>query len=606
MKHFTLLSTILLLWAAQLAPIQAQNAAECEAGFHLFAHEQLATDPVCIPDNPQRVVVLDTGELDNALALGASVIGAPITDVLTYQDYLVDDLEGISDTGQISTPNLEAILALEPDLILGSMQRYEGIYEQLSQIAPTVLTQTLRTAWQDNFQLHAAALGKTAEAEQMLADYASRIANIQAGLGDRLDSQTVSVVRFFPGSVSIYLNGSYIGRIIQEIGLARPATQDQDVFRLEISLEEVQQVDADYIFVTGYSLDDSERDTFLNSPLWQTLNAVQSGHVVEVNDDTWMAGLGVQSANLVLNDLETLFEIPTAQSVSACDAGLRAVVDATDATVCIPENPQRVVGLMEADVDALLALGITPVGSTNGRGQLTPPRYLADYLTDVASVGQFYSPNLEVLLELEPDLILFGGFTDETVLAQLNAIAPTVNTLQNGESWQSHFERVAAVMDMSAEADVFIADYDARIAEIQAELGDNASDSFIVARWSAEGPQIMAPTLTFSSGVLLDLGLSPAPEIPELQEGHPHSAPLSLEALELLDVDWAFIGTLSPEGDALTALEDALENPLFQSLEVAQNEHVILIDGSLWTSVGGPLAAALVLDDVEAALAGGE
>jgi iron complex transport system substrate-binding protein len=50
----------------------------------------------------------------------------------------------------------------------------------------------------------------------------------------------------------------------------------------------------------------SERATFLESPLWQTLGAVQNEHVVDVNDDHWIAGLGIQAANLVLDDLVTL------------------------------------------------------------------------------------------------------------------------------------------------------------------------------------------------------------------------------------------------------------------------------------------------------------
>lgn len=299
-----------------------------------------------------------------------------------------------------------------------------------------------------------------------------------------------------------------------------------------------------------------------------------------------------------------------AQTDLECADDEREITDVTGTDMCIPENPERIVGLMEADVDALLALGITPVGSTNGRGQATPPRYLEEYLEDVTSVGQFYSPNLEVLLELEPDLILFGGFTDEAVLKQLNEIAPTVNTFQTGEPWQDHFLRVAAILDMTEKAEAYIEAYEARIEEVQSELDEAKFDfdeaTFVVARWSADGPQIMAPTLTFSSGVLLDLGLTGASEIPELQEGHPHSAPLSLESLRLLDVDWVFIGTLTPDGDAVEALDEALENPLFQALDVVKNDHVVLVDGSLWTSVGGPLAAMMVLEDAAAALTGAE
>lgn len=275
----------------------------CEAGLRAFEH---AMGVSCIPETAERVVVLDTGETDNALALGAPVVGAPIGDVLQYQAYLSDQLDGIADTGTISEPNFEAILELGPDLILGSKQRYESIYDQLSQIAPTVLTESLRVPWQDNFRTHADALGKTAEAEQLLADYEAHVADVQAAVGDALDTTTISIVRFRPGQVRLYLKSSFIGYILQDVGLSRPPSQDEDVFSAEISIEEMQQVDADYIFVTGYDVEDSERATFLESPLWQTLSAVQNERVIDVNDDFWIAGLGVQAANLVLDDLANL------------------------------------------------------------------------------------------------------------------------------------------------------------------------------------------------------------------------------------------------------------------------------------------------------------
>lgn len=281
----------------------ATASMDCEEGFHAIVH---AMGETCVSVAPERVVVLDTGELDNALALGATLVGAPVTEALQYQEYLSDQLGGIGDTGAISEPNLEAILALDPDLILGSKQRYEAIYEQLAQIAPTILTESLRVPWQDNFLLHAQALGTSDTAQELLADYSAHVAEVQEILGDALDSTTISIIRFRPGQVRLYLKSSYIGYILQDVGLARPASQDVDEFSSEISLEQVQDVDADYIFITGYTPDDSDLDTFLESPLWQTLGAVQSGQAIDVNDDTWIAGLGIQAANLVLDDLASL------------------------------------------------------------------------------------------------------------------------------------------------------------------------------------------------------------------------------------------------------------------------------------------------------------
>lgn len=289
-----------------------------------------------------------------------------------------------------------------------------------------------------------------------------------------------------------------------------------------------------------------------------------------------------------------------AQDATECDDGMRPVEDAAGVTVCVPEHPERVMALMESDLDALLALEVEPIGTTNGRGQPTPPRYLLDRLGDIAIVGTFYAPNLEMVLELAPDLILMGGFTDETVLAQLNAIAPTVNTFTLGETWQEHFLRVADVMNMQAEAEAFLEAYDERVLAITEALGENEGAVVTIARWNPDGPGIMLRD-AFSSRVIADLGLVRPDNLEG--EGVGHTPPLSLEDLGQLDADWLFIGTLAEAGDAADAMSEALETPLFQQLGAVRNDHLVVIDGSLWTSIGGPLAALAVLDDVAEAMA---
>ena len=46
-------------------------------------------------------------------------------------------------------------------------------------------------------------------------------------------------------------------------------------------------------------------------------------------------------------------------------------------------------------------------------------------------------------------------------------------------------------------------------------------------------------------------------------------------------------------------MKRALETPAFRELTAVKNGRVIPVDGSLWTSLGGPLAALRILDDVE-------
>ncbi|GIV97594.1 MAG: iron siderophore-binding protein [Herpetosiphonaceae bacterium] len=262
-----------------------------------------------VPAQPQRVVVLDTGELDSALALGVKPVGA----VSAFADgefpaYLRDQTEGIKNVGTIQEPNLEAILALKPDLILSSKLRHEAIYEQLSKIAPTVFTESVGVTWKENFKLHAEALGKTAEYERLMQQYNDRMAEFRQKMGDQLAETEVSVVRFLPGQVRIYMNASFIGTVIKDAGLPRPAVQNKDVFMEEGTKERIPDFDADVMFVTTYGpAEKTDLAAYKNDPLWSQLSVVRNGKVYEVDDSYWMLGIGIQAAQKVQDDLFKIF-----------------------------------------------------------------------------------------------------------------------------------------------------------------------------------------------------------------------------------------------------------------------------------------------------------
>src|SRR5688500_8537336 len=99
----------------------AQDAAAAPASAESRTVQHALGETV-IEGTPERVVVLDTGELDAALALGVTPVGSVRTDVSDelpayIQDAGVDPAD-IENVGTIAEPNLEAIAALDPDLIL--------------------------------------------------------------------------------------------------------------------------------------------------------------------------------------------------------------------------------------------------------------------------------------------------------------------------------------------------------------------------------------------------------------------------------------------------------------------------------------------------------
>lgn len=277
-------------------------------------------------------------------------------------------------------------------------------------------------------------------------------------------------------------------------------------------------------------------------------------------------------------------------------AATRQVEDAFGNTVTVPAEPERVVTLNEIDLDTALTLGVTPIGTVNGRGQAAPPRYLEGKVpSGIKVVGDLDNPNLETLLELEPDLILTGPVKPEQ-LAILNEIAPTVTTFKWAEPWQSSMQRTAHILNKDAEAKAFLDRYEARAAEARERLKDHQGETFSIVRWNPKGPSYMFKD-AFSSTVVEDVGLvRPAHQ---QDPGHTHSMALSLESLELLDADWLVIGTLATSGEAVEALSQAEETPAFRQLSSIQAKRFDAVDGSLWTSLGGPMAALQVIEDVE-------
>lgn len=595
------LLTALLLVTSSLF-VFAQDTAACEAGSRLFTH---ALGESCIPEHPLRVVVLDTGELDNALALGAPVVGAPVEDALRYQAYLDGQLEGIASTGSISEPNFEAILALAPDLILGSKQRYEAIYPQLSEIAPTVLTQSLRVPWQENFNLHADALGRTTEAETLLAAYDAQVADVQAALGDSLNTLTVSIIRFRPGQVRLYLKSSYIGYILQDVGLQRPPSQDQDVFSAEISIEEMQQADADYIFVTGYDVEDSERETFLNSPMWQTLGAVQSGRVIDVNDDTWIAGLGVQAAQLVLADLVRYLGAPTT-TATTCEPGFRLFDHELLATdpVCVPEDPQRIVALDMSIIELLMIAGETPAAvpavAFNSYIRMHPE--LESPLNQVleTAVDTGYPPNLEAILSSEPDLIISpNDFISQTIFEELNASSTTILFTPQPGDWRNRLSFAGELLGLTETVDQVLADYDVRVAELKDALASDAAETTVSLIRTFPDQIGLLVSGTNAAAILESVGLA-RPESQSVDydyvlsqlNGRPEIL-ISTEELGLADGDYIFV---FGDTSALVA------NPLWGALGAVQNGQAFEVGYYWW---GDDLFSAHdILDDLFTHIAG--
>jgi iron complex transport system substrate-binding protein len=259
-----------------------------------------------IPAKPKRVVALDASFVDATLILDTPVFG--YTDYRSINgrlpDYLGEDRTTYASeaqaVGTLAEPNLEKIAALDSDLIITAKVRHEKLYDQLSAIAPTVMSETTGPTWKDNIRLAAKAISAYEKAAKTVGD----AINAKAG------NPTISIVRFVDGPTRLYQKRSFSGIVLKDAGLARPKSQDVEDFALEISPERIKDADGHAIFVTEFAdekgVSAKTAAQFKSNPLWKPL----APKVHEVPDLTWMTAVGLQGAWVILTDLAKAFDVP--------------------------------------------------------------------------------------------------------------------------------------------------------------------------------------------------------------------------------------------------------------------------------------------------------
>ncbi|MCR8859600.1 iron(III) dicitrate-binding protein [Bacillus pseudomycoides] len=264
---------------------------------------------------PKRVVVLTNEGAEALLAVGVTPVGStkPRAGEEWYP-HLAKDLKDTKVVGTERDVNLEAIMKLKPDLIIGNKMRHEKVYEQLKEIAPTVYAETLRGDWKENFTLYTKAVNKEKEGQKALDDYKKRIEAIKEKLGDKIVSK-VSIIRFVPGDVRIYQKNSFSGVVLQDIGFKRPPLQDKDDFAIKgVTKEQIPNMDGDYLFYFASDKDankNNEGNTiakeWTEDPLFKQLQASKNNKVFEVDEVIWNTAGGIKAANLMLDDIEKYF-----------------------------------------------------------------------------------------------------------------------------------------------------------------------------------------------------------------------------------------------------------------------------------------------------------
>ncbi|TWF75680.1 iron complex transport system substrate-binding protein [Pseudonocardia hierapolitana] len=304
-----------ILAAAALLPACSTDSGSGPAPATRTVQHPLGTTEV--PVAPTRVVALDRrAALPHLLALGVtpiaaltyeSIIGTPFPPVIAEQ---ARDVAVLPVAGSADDPNLEAVAALQPDLVIGWTGGIEEKYAALSAIAPTVAVDVDFTDASVSLRAIAAALGREAEADAVISAFDERraarlreigeIGNVSVVLG--IGNQQFRVYQPTGSSVARWLAEAG-GRIVPDLASAIGEPYGDEL--VLISPENLGQVTGDTIVVmhnTG-AAGEAALAELEGSPLWPTLPAVRAGRVVKVNSQESVGSYGFQGYDSVLDTL---------------------------------------------------------------------------------------------------------------------------------------------------------------------------------------------------------------------------------------------------------------------------------------------------------------
>ena len=269
---------------------------------------------------PERIVVLEWTYAEDLLALDVQPIG--VADVEGYRKWvnvepaLSDD---VADVGTRQEPSLEAIAALEPDLIIGVQFRHEPIYDELSDIAPTLVFNPYPgedgpnqlEEMEQTFLAIAAAVGREEQGQDVLAalDEAYEVARAELEEAGHTGREFVLTQAFTSQDVPqlrLFTDNAMAVQILEAIGLenAWDAGLEQYGFST-VGVEALANVqDVDFFYVVQDD-DNVFENQLRENAVWRNLAFVREERAYPLGGDTWLFG-GPLSAELVVDKIVSL------------------------------------------------------------------------------------------------------------------------------------------------------------------------------------------------------------------------------------------------------------------------------------------------------------
>ncbi|MCE7010225.1 iron-siderophore ABC transporter substrate-binding protein [Kibdelosporangium philippinense] len=249
----------------------------------------------------KRVVALEWGEIEMVASLGVMPVG--VADVQGFKTWnsIVPLDASVKDIGKRSEPSVDAIVALNPDVVIMAHEGDSALVPQLEKYVPVVLTKTSDASrnfdrLREDMKLIAQTVGKPAEADKLLSEMDAKLAQAKTALASKAGTPFFMADGWLEGStVSIrpFGKGSLVSDIAEHVGLRNAWTGKVDA-QWGLGQTDVEGLSAlsDPNTVMFYSA--SEDDVFTTglaqNAVWQRLPFVTSKKIYKLQPGTWTFG----------------------------------------------------------------------------------------------------------------------------------------------------------------------------------------------------------------------------------------------------------------------------------------------------------------------------
>ncbi|NEA37507.1 iron-siderophore ABC transporter substrate-binding protein [Streptomyces sp. SID13031] len=250
-----------------------------------------------------KVVGLEWGIVENVLTLGVMPVG--VADTKGYTAWVsAEKLDAsVKDVGTRGESSVDAIVALNPDLIITTTDESPATITQLEKAAPVLVVRGADAKnaipqMRKNFELVAQALGKTEQAKTILADFDKKLAEGKQKIADAGKAGTPYTMAdgYKEGStiaIRMYTAGSLLGAVTNELGLknAWTAAGDPDYGLAPTDIEGLTKLkDGEFLYIANDDGGDVFGGDLAKNAIWKNLPFVKSGNVHRLADGIWMFG----------------------------------------------------------------------------------------------------------------------------------------------------------------------------------------------------------------------------------------------------------------------------------------------------------------------------